>query len=512
MFDLFPKFGSAGDSITPEELGWKTWKTDTQIPNYVQAQDGMIGELLKENNKLKDENKNLEDILKSIEEDGTTEHNNAINLRESVVHLREEAFKKLNEQADIISELTKEVIGLRHLKKENVELIEKLLEKEGKSYGMTFNEAKTQIIQNDYKKCAEERDEYKHQLNAANKEIEVLKKERDILKRWKYEQLIVNKQWDKVDDYMRNHDDAPLGNFVANTCLDFLRERDELKHQLNAAKKSLVRWEKWEEVCDYINNHDELKTHGFIVHKQCLRFLKERDELKTELEKLKKDETQKHSMYPVHWGGYDGAASAYPKQYSDWLNEQKDKAIKEKYDKNIIDFVESEFSNDDPLEGEQVEEVVDILKNMKSQGFEDYDPSDFEQPVKEVEFNSEELLKRVTECADTLDSLPKSFPDEFQDEKTTAENLEERFDAGENVLDYFGEWKCPCNKCKETKTEKSWEEAASDLALKVAKLEEIVENQLKQIEEIKAFGNKLTKMTYQDSYYEYFKKHGKWPW
>lgn len=451
---------------------WEWKPTQTPSMAMLQSHNELIETLFKENKNLKefaknlrDENERLSDVLKSIEEDGTTEHNNAIKLRQEVasleafqkglIHERDTArdlvtkltkdledqkqlkdslqrvnekyIKKITEQEDSISELAKEVNGLRHLKTENVELIEKLLEKEGKRYGITFNEAKTQIIQNDYKKCAEERDEYKHQLNAANKEIEVLKsklrntqdemcykfsytdmnqlqkkidalqEERDILKRWKYEQLIVNKLWDKVDEYVRNHDDAPLGNFVANTCLDFLKERDELK---------------------------------------------------AELEKLKKDESQKHPMYPLHWGGYD---------------------------KNIIDFVKSEFSNEDPLEGKQVKQAVESLKNMKSQGFEDYDPSDFEQPVKEVEFNSEELLKRATEYADSLDSLPKSFPDEFQDEKTTAENLEERFDAGKNVLDYFDEWKCPCNKCKEAKTEKSWEEAASDLALKVAKLEKKIE-------------------------------------
>jgi hypothetical protein len=245
------------------------------------------------------------------------------------------------------------------------------------------------------------------------------------LERWKKEQLIVQSWWDKVDNYVRDHDDAPLGGIVANT---------------------------------------------------CLRFLKERDELKAEVEKLKK-EYQKHPMYPLHWGGYD---------------------------KNIIDFVESEFSNEDPLEGEQVKEAVEELKNMKTQGFEDYDSSDFEQPVKEVEFNAEELLKRVTEYADTLNNLPKSFPDEFQDNKTTAENLEERFNEGKDVLDYFEKpWKCPCNKCKEAKTEKSWEEAASDLALKVAKLEKIVE-ELKVV--------KVNNNLNLDSNYEFFKKNGKWPW
>jgi hypothetical protein len=65
--------------------------------------------------------------------------------------------------------------------------------------------------------------------------------------------------------------------------------------------------------------------------------------------------------------------------------------------------------------------------------------------------------------------------------KTTAENLEEKFDKGEDVVDYFKPYHCPCNMCKharEENTEKSWEEAASDLALRVVKLE-------KQIEELK---------------------------
>jgi hypothetical protein len=52
----------------------------------------------------------------------------------------------------------------------------------------------------------------------------------------------------------------------------------------------------------------------------------------------------------------------------------------------------------------------------------------------------------------------------------------------EEPIDWKGEttekpWKCPCNKCKEEKKGTSWEEAASDLALRVVKLE-------KQIKEL----------------------------
>lgn len=382
MFNLFPKFGSPDDCVGTEALYTSIKKEANDLASGVVngvyeiiALKNELQHQLDENAKLKEENKNLEDILKSIQEDGTTEHNNAINLRQQVsdlkafqeglIHERDTArdllakltkendnlkkdvedqkqlknslqrvnekyIKKITEQEDFLSDLAKEIKNLRHLKTENVELIERLrgflgkrIEKDGNSYGITFNEAKTQIIQNDYKKCAEERDEYKHQLDAANKEIEALK-------------------------------------------------------------------------LMYKERETKLKTYNKSLQCQIIS-------LKEEKEK------QKHPMYPLHWGGYD---------------------------KNIIDFVESEFSNKDPLEGKQ------------------------------VEFNSEELLKRVTEYADSLDTLPKSFPDEFQEEK-------------------------------------SWEEAASDLALRVVKLERMVE-ELKVVR----VNNNLN----LDLNYEFFKKNGKWPW
>jgi hypothetical protein len=251
---------------------------------------------LEENARLKGENKTLEDILKAIQEDGTTEHNNAINLRQSVAHLREEAEKFYNENV----QLTKEVRDLRHLKTENVELIERLLQKEGSSYGITFNKAKTQIIQNDYKKCAEERDEYKHQLDAANKEIEALKSK------------------------LRNCQDRYAQSFSYN----------------------------------------------------------DMDKLQKEIDKLK---AQKHPSYPLHWGGYD---------------------------KNIIDLVESELNNGDPVEGERVCTWCYKCQHIKEQ------------------CKCDKYLN--------IQDLPKTFPNEFQ--------------------------------------EPTWEEAASDLALKLVKLEKKIQD------------------------------------
>jgi chromosome segregation ATPase len=131
---------------------------------------------------LLQENKNLEDILKSIEEDGTHEHNNAIKLRQENVelldkirqlevaierwHSRSKEWEKaeadlidrVNEiDSDVNRDLTDEVFCLKN------------------DYAVL--RANHQIVQNNYKKCTEQRDEFKHQLNAANKEIEILKKD-----------------------------------------------------------------------------------------------------------------------------------------------------------------------------------------------------------------------------------------------------------------------------------------------------------------------------------------------
>jgi chromosome segregation ATPase len=279
---------------------------------------------LEENARLRGENKTLEDILKAIQEDGTTEHNNAINLRESVAHLREEAEKFYNENV----QLTKEVRDLRHLKTENVELIERL-RKEGNSYGITFNEAKTQIIQNDYKKCAQQRDEYKHQLNAANKEIEALKSK------------------------LRDYQDKYAKSFSYNDVNGLQKEIEALKLMHGEREK-------------------KLKTYNKSL--QC------------QITSLKEDnESQKHPMYPLHWGGYD---------------------------KNIIDLVESELNNQDHVEGEWMSTWCYKCQHIKEQ------------------CKCDKYLN--------IQDLPKTFPNEFQ--------------------------------------EPTWEEAASDLALKLVKLEKKIQD------------------------------------
>lgn len=86
------------------------------------------------------------------------------------------------------------------LKNESVKLLEKIDELKEEN---EFLKAKLQIVQNDLDKCAEQRDEYKHQLNATNKEIEALKsKLRDTQDEmcYKFSYDDMNKLQSKLDD------------------------------------------------------------------------------------------------------------------------------------------------------------------------------------------------------------------------------------------------------------------------------------------------------------------------
>jgi hypothetical protein len=393
MFDFWPKQKSVDEIIKNANLtpAWQ-W-TPTQTLSMLQAQNDLIEQFLKENHDLKAE-------LKSIEEDGTEEHNNAIKLREENVQLK-----------GTIDELNKEVLGLRHLKKENVELMERVNEIDSdqnekyraeiftlknectllRSKNNTLQEfidtkikvdwksARIDILERDLQKCAEQRDEYKA-------EVEKLKKD--------------------IVDYVLEKDDM----------IDKLQK--ELNHMKAVAEGAInlcdlsgeKRTEKY-----YVCNHCGYKVAHDTSYWGGCGFCK--DGLMIE----KEEAVQKHPMYPLHWGGYD---------------------------KNIKEFVESEFNNEDP-----VESVYNLLNKAKdlTEGVEvDLDKSLDEQCDKE------EPAFLNCACEDCYDKT-KQY-NQFQDA-------------------HAEKWQCPCNICKQSK-EKTWEEAASDLALRVIKLE-------KQIEELK---------------------------
>ena len=280
--------------------------------------------------------------------------------KKSVDEILEDSKPKINITAEW-NELLKEVLQLRHLKEENVQLMERINEIDSdvnrdlqdqlftlkndyallRAKNNTLQEfidtkikvdwksARIDILERDLQKCAEQRDEYKHQLNAANKEIEALKKE-------KKESFEILKKTIE-DESARFHD---LVSKSVDTEISLEKEIEKLK----------------KDIVDYVLEKDD------------------------EIEKLK---AQKHPMYPLHWNGLD------------------------------------------PLIHEQAKDLT---------------------------------------IEETIDKVRKKTP------------------WVEEPIDWKGEttekpWKCPCNKCKEVKKGTSWEEAASDLALRVVKLE-------KQIKEL----------------------------
>ena len=215
----------------------------------------------------------------------------------------------LQAQQEVIDELMKEVKGLRHLKEENVRLIEESVElikedkkkqnllseshkcieqlqaeiKEAKSaHCKTFMEAKLQINLNDYKKWAEQRDEYKHQLNAANKEIEKLKSD--------------------IVDYVIEKDDE----------LNELKKAQDWK-ELSAREQKRY----------FVCNHCSYKVaHDTNYYGGC-GFCKEG----LMIEKTEEQE-QKHPMYPIHWGGWDKVETTTISKQEEWqcpCNKCKDK-------------------------------------------------------------------------------------------------------------------------------------------------------------------------------------------
>jgi hypothetical protein len=164
--------------------------------------------------------------------------------------------------ADLISkynEAMKEIKNLNQLKDENVQLIERINEidsdinKEYQAEIFTLKndiavlKAKYQILDHNYQGCTKYRDEYKHQLDAANKEIEALKKKFDN-----------DKFMDQLESHSQNYDLKVL-----------VKENTSLKEENEKLKKDII---------DYVFEKDD------------------------EIEKLK---AQKHPMYPIHWGGWD---------------------------------------------------------------------------------------------------------------------------------------------------------------------------------------------------------------
>jgi hypothetical protein len=294
MFNIFSSFSAP---ISPKENNnlYPSWSWSTVIKD-ADGKDVPVSELINKYNRLNEsaehlrgeaekfyeENKKLKDQLNSIEEDGTYEHNNAIKLRE------ENAV----------------------LKNRNTELLEKY---NGfvTMGGLKYMEAKLQIVQNDYKKCAEQRDEYKHQLNAANKEIVVLKKDIVVLKK----DIVVLKK----------------------DIVDYVFDKDEEIEKMKTEKYYVCNH------CGYKVAHDTNYYGGCGFCKDGIM--------------IEKEETIDNPMYPIHWGTLD------PDIYEKAKNMSIEEAIK--------DVAKAEVENEDSFEcpcnrcKEPEENLVDRVSKLE---------------------------------------------------------------------------------------------------------------------------------------------------
>jgi peptidoglycan hydrolase CwlO-like protein len=259
------------------------WTTLTGF-NTINGETITSQELADRYNNLLEDIKNLKDRNRLLE--------SAIERWQSRANCWEKSDVELQE---MVSELTKEILSLRHLKTENVELIERLQKK-----SVSFSEAALQIIQNDYAKCTEQRDEYKHQLNAADKEIEALK-------------IKLRDYQDKFAESFSYHDMKKLQNKIDELTLMY-KERDTKLKTYNGTLLGQIAGLKEE--------NEKLDLQIVALHKIIEGAKKTIDE-------------QKHPMYPIHWGGYD---------------------------KNIKEFIESELNNEDPVDG--VSDLLQKAKDL----------------------------------------------------------------------------------------------------------------------------------------------------
>ena len=67
-----------------------------------------------------------------------------------------------------------------------------------------------------------------------------MERERDQLKRWKYEMETVGGWWLAVDEAIRKHPDATIGDTTPNIMLRFIRERNEANSAIAALNQRLT--------------------------------------------------------------------------------------------------------------------------------------------------------------------------------------------------------------------------------------------------------------------------------
>ena len=175
MFNLWPK-NEVKEII--DNMPKFAWKVGPSF--YIDEKEYTVGELVDYIKNLLKENKDINDVLKSIEEDGTGEHNNAIKLREENAQLKVE-IDRLNERVNRLIEDGTNVCVENASLMERVNEIDSDMNEEYRAEVFTLKndiavlKAKYQILEHNYQGCIKYRDEYKQQLDVANKEIDALK-------------------------------------------------------------------------------------------------------------------------------------------------------------------------------------------------------------------------------------------------------------------------------------------------------------------------------------------------
>lgn len=104
--------------------------------------------------------------------------------------------------------------------------------------------------------------------HAANLEYRLSEaiEQRDSLQRWKDEMMTVQSWWQKIDDAVRAHPDAIIGQVVADTALGFIRERDALA----AAFSEWPRLREWMEMDSFIRGYMSAELAAFDAMSEAL--------------------------------------------------------------------------------------------------------------------------------------------------------------------------------------------------------------------------------------------------
>lgn len=113
------------------------------------------------------------------------------------------------------------------LTSEETPQIRDILHRRGERYNETYESGV--LVKYSEKSVIIAMKEYAYQeLSAAREEIAELKL-------WKEQQFEV---WNNVDEYSRNHPDIKIGESVSDHCLKLMKERDELKKEVEKLKEN----------------------------------------------------------------------------------------------------------------------------------------------------------------------------------------------------------------------------------------------------------------------------------